>query len=110
MRRVWLRSQRRIVATFRGKFNGKPMTYATHKKYPASYVSYNPPKHNAIVKTVGILRRIFEAILHAMHESRRSQAEREIAKFVALRGGPITDDLEREMTRRMFTSNWSPRE
>lgn len=110
MRRVWLRSQGRIVATLRGKFNGKPMTYITHHKYSASYASYNPPKRNALVKTVGILRRIFDPILDAMHASRRSQAEREITKFVALRGGPITDDLEREMTRRLFTSNWSPRE
>ena len=86
------------------------MTYTANHKNPVSYVSYNPPKRNAIVKKVGILRRIFDAILDAMHESRRRQAAREIAKFVALRGGPITDDFEREMTRRLFTSNWSPRE
>ena len=86
------------------------MTYTANHKNLASYVSYNPPKRNAIVKKVGILRRIFDAIFDAMHESRRRQAEREIAKFVALRGGPITDDFEREMTRRLFTSNWSPRE
>jgi hypothetical protein len=86
------------------------MTLAASHKNLASYVSYNPPKRNAIVKTVGILRRIFAAMLDAMHASRRSQAEREIAKFIALRGGPITDNLEREMTRRLFTSNWSPRE
>jgi hypothetical protein len=110
MRRVWLRSQGRIVATLRGKLNGKPMTLAANHKNLAPYVSYKPTKRNAIVKTVAILRRILEAILDAMHESRRSQAEREIAKFVALRGGRMTDDLEREMTRRLFTSNWSPRE
>jgi hypothetical protein len=50
----------------------------------------------AIEKKVGILRRIFDAILNAMHESRRRQAEREIANFVALQGGRMTDDLERE--------------
>jgi hypothetical protein len=38
------------------------------------------------------------------------QAEREIADFVALRGAHMTDDLEREMTRRLVTSNWSLRE
>jgi hypothetical protein len=76
----------------RGKFNGKPMICAANHKNPASYVSYNPPKHNAIVKKVGILRRIFDAILGAMHESRRRQAEREIANFVARRGGRVTDD------------------
>jgi hypothetical protein len=87
-----------------------PMTYTANQKNLASYVSYNPPQRNAIAKTVGILRRIFGAILDAMHESRRRQAEREIANFVARQGGRMTDDLEREMTRRLFTSNWSPRE
>ena len=62
-----------------------------------------------IEKKIGILRRIFGALLNAMHESRRRQAEREIAYFVARRGGCVTDDLEREMTRRLSTSDWSPR-
>ena len=64
----------------------------------------------AIEKKVGNLRRFFDAILDAMHESRRRQAEREIANFVARQGGRMTDDLEREMARRLFTSDWSPRE
>ena len=76
------------------------MTYAANQKNLVSYVSYSPPQRNAIVKKVGILWRIFGAVLDAMHESRRRQAEREIAKFVALRGGPITDDFEREMVHR----------
>ena len=75
------------------------MTYTANHKNLASYVRYNRPKRNSIVKKVGILR-IFGALFDAMHESRRRQAEREIAKFVALRGGPITDDFEREMVHR----------
>ena len=86
------------------------MTYAANHKNLASYVSCNAPTRNVIAKKFGILRRIFGAILDAMHESRRRQAEREIANFVALRGGRITDDLEREMTRRLFTTDWSPRD
>src|SRR6516162_8585503 len=62
------------------KFNGKPMTYAANRTTSASYVSCVPPMR-AIEKKVGILRRIFDAILNAMHESRRRQAEREIAKY-----------------------------
>ncbi len=85
------------------------MTYTANQKTLASY-TYNPPKRNVIVNRVGILGRTFGAILDAMYESRQRQAEREIARFIALRGGRITDDLEREMTRRLFTSNWSPRE
>ncbi len=84
------------------------MTYTANHKNLASYVSYNPTKRSATVKTVGILRRIFGALFDAMHELRRRQAEREIANFVARRGGRITDDLEREMTRRLFTTDWSP--
>jgi hypothetical protein len=45
-----------------------------------------------------------------MEESRQKQAERELSNYVALRGGPLTDDLEREMMRRLFTSDWNCRE
>ncbi len=62
-----------------------------------------------IVNRIGILGCIFGAILDAMYESRQRQAEREIARFVALRGGRMTDELEREMVRRLFTSDWGPR-
>lgn len=86
------------------------MTDTANHKTLASYVGYNPPKHNALVTAVGILGRVFSALLEAMHESRRRQAEREIARYVALRGGPMTDSLERDIARRLFTSDWSPRE
>ena len=86
------------------------MTDAANDRNLASYVGYSLPKRNAIVRTVGILQRFFVGILDAMHESRRRQAEREIANFVARRGGRMTDGLEREMARRLFTSDWSSRE
>jgi len=86
------------------------MTYAANQKNLTSYVSYNPPARNATVRTVSILRRMFSAILDAMHESRRRQAEREIANFVARQGGRMTDNLEREMEHRLFLSDWRPRE
>ena len=44
------------------------MTYAANQKNLVSYVSYSPPQRNAIVKKVGILWRIFGAVLDAMHE------------------------------------------
>jgi hypothetical protein len=53
----------------------------------------------------GILRRIVSAIW----EARRRRAEREIAGFIARRGGRITDEVEREIGRRQLTSNWSAR-
>jgi hypothetical protein len=54
----------------------------------------------------GVLRRLFDAVV----EARQKRADREIAGFIARRGGRITDDLEREMTQRLLTSNWSARD
>jgi hypothetical protein len=79
------------------------MTYAASRTNSASYVSCDLPMHKAIEKEVGILRHVLDAILNAMDESRRRQAEREIAYFVARQGGRITDGLEREIARRLFT-------
>src|SRR5215475_6077344 len=105
------RDRQRSVATLRGKFSGKPVTSAANHKSLTSYVGYDSPKHNnTIVDGVGILRRVFAALLQATYDSRQRQVEREIAKYVALRGGRMTDDLEREIARRLFTSDWSPRE
>ncbi len=85
------------------------MTYTANQKILASYTGHNPPKRSAIVNGIGVLGRIFGAILDAMHESRQRQAEREIARLVALRGGRMTDELEREIAHRLFTSDWGPR-
>jgi hypothetical protein len=84
------------------------MTYTAHHRNLAA----DPPRRNVAHNRVGVLRRVFGALLNAMEESRQKQTEREIANFVALRGrpGPLTDDLEREMMRRLLTSDWSSRE
>jgi hypothetical protein len=70
LRRMWLPSQRWIVATLRGKFTGKLMTDTTNDKKLGHFVGHSRPKRNAIVEGMGILRRSFYAILVAMHESR----------------------------------------
>ena len=85
------------------------MSYTAHHKNLAAYVG-DPPRRNVAGNRVGILRRVFGALLNAMEESRQKQTEREIASYVTLRGGLITDDLEREITRRLLTSDWSHRE
>ena len=54
----------------------------------------------------GILRRIVDAI-GALSER---QSERDIARFIARRGGRITDEVEREIGRRVMRSNWGARE
>jgi hypothetical protein len=86
------------------------MVYTASHKNRASYFGSDLPMRNAVVNGVDILRRVFGALLDAMYEARRRQTERDIANYVALRGGRITDDLEREIERRLLTSDWSPRE
>ncbi len=44
----------------------------------------------------GILKRI----VGAMFEARRRQADQEIARYITLNGGVMTDDLERAISRR----------
>lgn len=39
----------------------------------------------------------FKRFLDAVQESRLKQAEREVARFIEIRGGRITDTLEREI-------------
>ena len=52
------------------------------------------------------MRRIFGAVF----ETRQEQIEREVTRFVARSGGRITDDIEREIMQRFFTSNWNARQ
>ena len=44
----------------------------------------------------------WQHLLSALHESRRRQAEREIARYLEA-SGPFTDAVEREMERRIHT-------
>ena len=53
----------------------------------------------------GVLLRIFNSIF----EWRRKQAERHIADYLARSGGRLTDNMEREMTQRLLTGDWSYR-
>jgi hypothetical protein len=85
------------------------MTYAANPKRASAYEGYDRPVRETAVSHFGILRRAFGAFCHALHESRRRQAMREIANLDFLQGRPMSDDLERNMTRRMFRSDWSPR-
>jgi hypothetical protein len=79
------------------------MSYAAHHKDFGSFVSHKVPANSeAIAKKPSILRRIFDAIM----ESRQREADRQIARFLAGRGGTLTDDLEREITRRLLTSDF----
>jgi hypothetical protein len=51
---------------------------------------------------------LFARLFAAMIESRRRQADREIARFLAGTGGKFTDEAEREIERRFLSgqSHW----
>jgi hypothetical protein len=80
------------------------MSYAAHGRDFGSFVGQAPPKTEVAPKRAGILRRIFDAFM----ESRQRDVDRQIARFLAARSArTLTDDLEREISQRLSTSNWS---
>jgi hypothetical protein len=81
------------------------MSYAAHHKDFGSFVTHKaPPKSEPRARKVGILRRVFDAFM----EARQRDVDRQVARFVASRsGGTLTDSLEREISQRVLTSNWS---
>lgn len=54
----------------------------------------------ASAKRPGFFARVFAA----MKLARQRQAEREIARYLALTGGKLTDETEREIQRRLLRS------
>ena len=79
------------------------MSYAAHHRDFGSFVSH-ASKGKAVPKSAGILRRIFDAFT----ASRQSDVDRQITRFLAARSArSLTDDLEREISHRLSTSNWS---
>jgi hypothetical protein len=51
---------------------------------------------------------LFALLFDAIAASRQRQADREIARYMAVRGGKFTDEMEREIERRFLTgtSSW----
>ena len=79
------------------------MSYAAHHREFGSFVS-KASKGKSVPKRAGILRRIFDAFM----DSRQRDVDRQITRFLAARSArTLTDDLEREMSHRLSTSNWS---
>jgi hypothetical protein len=84
------------------------MTYAAHRKDFTPYVGDQvraKPRAEA-----GVVRRMLAAIFASIAQSRRRQVERELAQFIARRGGSLTDDVERQMMQFVMTSEWRQRE
>jgi hypothetical protein len=87
----------------RGDFNVRDMigservTYAVNHKTLAFWLGYKAVTiRKAVAKELAILRRVLGVIF----ESRETQADREIAPFVAGSGGTCTDGIEREIMHR----------
>jgi hypothetical protein len=81
------------------------MSYAAHHKDFGSLVRNQvPEKAAAVAKKPGVLRRIFDAFM----QTRQWDVDRQVARFLAARsGGTLTDNLEREISQRLLTSDWS---
>lgn len=58
------------------------------------YVPFAPDVPESALRTTP-RRGFFARVLDAMMESRQRQAEREIARFIELRGGKFTDETDR---------------
>jgi hypothetical protein len=80
------------------------MSYAAHRRDFGSFADEAPSKTETAPKRGGILRRVLDAIM----EARQRDTDRQIARFLAARSAErLTDDLEREISQRLSTSNWS---
>ena len=82
------------------------MSYAVHHRnlVPCSGEKISR-RSTAAPNKPGLFRRMLNCVL----ESRQKQADRDIARFLARSGGRLTDEMEREMTQRLFSGNWNPR-
>jgi hypothetical protein len=80
------------------------MSYAAHRRDFGSFADEAPSKIEPTPKRWGVLRRIFAVFM----EARQRDVDRQIAGFLAARSArTLTDDLEREISHRLSTSNWS---
>ena len=65
-------------------------------------VGATPAAEVASAPRRGILTRVFDAIWQA----RQRQADAEIARYLAMSGGKLTDSTEREISRRLSSGNF----
>jgi hypothetical protein len=80
------------------------MSYAAHRRDFGSFADKARSKTETPPRRAGILRRILDAFI----DSRQRDVDRQIARFLAARSArTLTDDLEREISQRLSTSNWT---
>ena len=77
------------------------MSYAAHRKDFAPPITKLEPRDTNPPTKVGFLRHLFKGV----NKSRHSHMDRQIARFIESHGGHFTDELERELMRRMTASS-----
>jgi hypothetical protein len=83
------------------------MSYAAHRKEFAPYLTKLEARDTFPAMKTGIWQRFLMAVGNA----RQSRTDRQIARFIQDRGGYLTDEIERELMRRMTASprHWGMR-
>jgi hypothetical protein len=77
------------------------MSYAAHHKDFGPLIDASQARDNTNLDAkVGFWQRLFSAV----SSSRRLRADRELASFIQGRGGQLTDELERDLSRHLTAS------
>ena len=83
------------TGSIKENFNGVP---SRRNRLTDRVCSAQPSRPTHRTRPPGLLRKFMQALF----ESRRQQAERDIARIIERSGGKFTDDLERRIGDRMF--------
>ena len=71
-----------------------------------TYVDIDADKTPAVAATKVPRRGLWARVFDAIWTARQRQADIEIARYLALSGGKLTDSVEREISRRMSSDNF----
>ena len=79
----------------------------THVARPTEFqrdiTPYRRPVASEAVPQPGLLARLFDAVF----ENRQRQAQRDVEAYLARSGHRLTDSIEREIDKRLFSSGWN---
>jgi hypothetical protein len=82
-----------------------------HMRATALYQGIHPrgtPARGSRSAWVGPKKGIFRRIFAAIERSRQRYIEKQVARFIAARGGRITDDVERQLNERFAERGFPP--
>jgi hypothetical protein len=79
------------------------MSYAAHRRDFSPFLGKATGKTEHDPKRAGILRRLLDVFI----QFQQRDVDRQIARFLAAHSArSLTDELEREISQRLSTSNW----